>query len=201
MLLQEKNGVYRIWMMVFLFSFLLGILVMNCCNGIFLNEEGIFNASSINRLKYVEVESSAFFPYVLKQRLKGFLLLGVLSTTCFGIAAAYLCIAWEGILGGMLLTAAFIRFGLKGFLLILAVFFPQQFLFIPAGVMMLGWCYQNCSFIYYPGKCGFPLYRNKKTQYVHQGMMLLWIIGVVIIGCIFECYINPIFLTDIIKFF
>lgn len=198
---QGKNTVYRMWILVFMISFFIGILWMNGCSGWFINEEGIFNQGVINRLKYIEVNHSAFLPYVFRQRMKGFLFLGIISTTCFGIAAAYIWVAWQGILTGLLFSAAFIRFGVKGIFLILAGIFPQQLLFIPAGMMMLCWCYQNCSFLYYPGKCIWPVFHNKKQQYLRQGFTLLWIFGVVIIGCILECYVNPILVTDIIKIF
>ncbi len=198
---QGKNAIYRMWILVFMVSFFVGILFMNSCSGWFLHEEGIFNQASVNRLKYIEVDYGAFLPYVFKQRMKGFLLLGIISTTCFGIAATYFCITWQGILTGMMLTAVFIRFGIKGILLILAGIFPQQLLFIPAGIMMLCWCYQNCSFLYYPSKYIWPKFHNKKQQYIRQGLTLLWILGIVVIGCILECYVNPMLITDIIKIF
>lgn len=198
---QERNTVYRIWFYIFLTGFLMGILIMNLGSSFFLNEEGIFSAVSLNRLKYMEVDSHVFFQYVLRQRMKLFLFLGLVSTTCFGVVAAYVCIAWQGLLIGMLITAAVIRFGIRGILLVLAGIFPQQLLLIPAAVMMLGWCYQNCCFLYYPSKCAWPVYRNRKKQYLHQAAVLLWIGAVVLIGCILECYVNPILVSDIVKIF
>lgn len=198
---QERNGVYRMWFAVFSAGFLTGVLIMNLCSGRFLNEEGIFNAASISRMKYLEVDNSSFFRYVLGQRVRIFFFLGLTSTTCIGIAAAYLSIIWQGLVTGMIITAAIIRFEMKGMLLILAGVFPQQLLLIPAGIMMLCWCYQNCCFLYYPHKCLWPLYRNKQKQYLRQAGILLWIAGVVVIGCILECYVNPILISDLIKIF
>lgn len=166
-----------------------------------LNEEEIFSTAVMNRIQHLEVNSGNFLKYEFPRRIKLFLVLMLVSTTYFGILAAYLCIIWHGILAGMMITAAIIRFGLKGILLIMAGIFPQHLLFVPAIIMMLCWCFQTCSFLYFPEKSIWPLYQNKRRQYVHQAGMLLWIICIVIIGCILECYVNPILLSDIAQIF
>lgn len=201
MLLQEGNKTYRIWFYVFWCSFFGGILLMNFGSAYFLKENGIFGSASLNRIQYLEVDNGSFFWYVLQERLKMAFLLGLLSTTCLGIAATYLCVIRQGALIGMMITAAMIRFGTKGILLILAGLFPQQLLLTPAYIMLLCWCYQNCCFLYYPGKCSQRFYSNKKKQYLHQAVMLLWIAAVLIIGCILEGYVNPMLLSDMVKIF
>lgn len=198
---QEKRKVYSRWFYIFLFGFLIGILLMNFGSNIFLKEDKVFSTDAINRMQDLEVDGGNFMRYEMPQRLKMVLMLFLISTTCFGIIAAYAYIAWHGILAGMLITAAIIKFGIKGILLIMAGIFPQHLLFIPAAVMMLCWCYQTCCFLYFPEKSVWPLYQNRKRQYIHQAGMLIWIICVVIIGCILECYVNPILMSDISKIF
>lgn len=198
---QEKRRAYGRWFFIFTLGFFFGILIMNFGNGRFVNKNELFNVSAMSRMQYIEVDSGNFLKYELPQRMKLYLILVFASTTCFGITVAYLCIAWHGILMGMLFTAAIIRFGLKGILLIMAGIFPQHLLFIPAAVMMLCWCHQTCCILYFPEKSVWPLYQKKKRQYVHQLGMLVWIICVVVIGCILECYVNPILISDIVKIF
>ena len=60
MLGREKNNIYAIWFYLFLGSFLLGIVVMNMGSNLFLIEDGIFSAASVNRLKYIELDSGRF---------------------------------------------------------------------------------------------------------------------------------------------
>ena len=182
-------------------SFLAGTLLMNFFSSTLLNETGIFNNASMNRLKYLEIEEGGFFGYVLSKRLKNYFLFGLLSTTYLGFVAVYMCIVWQGTLTGMIISAAVMRFGLKGILLILAGFFPHQLVLIPAGIMMICWCYQNCSYMYFPARSIWPVYRTKKGQYIRQLFLLCWIIGVVIIGCILESYVNPILISDMVKIF
>ncbi|MBD5501423.1 MAG: stage II sporulation protein M [Lachnospiraceae bacterium] len=198
---QEKRKIYSRWFYLFLFGFLAGVLLMNLGSTGSLKEEGIFSTTVINRIQHLEVNSGNFLKYEFPQRIKLFLILILFSTTYFGIWAAYLCITWHGILAGMIITAAIIRFGLKGILLIMAGIFPQHLLFIPAIMMMLCWCYQTCSFLYFQEKSIWPFYQNKKRQIIHQIGMLFWIICIVVIGCILECYVNPILLSDIAQIF
>ena len=79
--------------------------------------------------------------------------------------------------------------------------FPHQCLLLPAGIMLLGWCYENYCWIHINGKDTVHYYKNKKGQLLRQGITLLWIIAVILIGCILESYVNPILLNDLIKIF
>ncbi len=198
---KGKNSIYMIWFYLFLGSFLLGVVAMNFGNEFFLTEEGIFSTASINRLKYIEIDSSSFLKYVLKHRMGEGVVLILLSGTGIGLVSVYACIIWQGMLAGMTITAATIRFGMKGLLLILGGVFPHQLLLIPAQVMLLGWCYENCGRGRFSGKYAVCYVQSRKQQFLRQGIVLLWIGIVILIGCILESYVNPIFISDLIKIF
>ena len=191
---KKKNGMASFWFCLFLGGFLLGVILMNVCCEIFLTEEGIFAASDINRLKYLEIESKNFFVYVMKKRVRNAVIPVLLSTTMLGSIAVYGCLVWQGMAMGMMITAAVIRFGIKGLLLILAGVFPHQFLLFPAMIMMLVWCYDNCGnrAVYRPGI---------QKHYMKQTVSLLWICFMLLIGCILESYVNPMLVSDILKIF
>lgn len=189
------------WMCIFAGGIIFGAILMNLGAAFFLGDDGIFNPSSLNRIRYLKVDGGSFLPYVIGQRIRPFLFLLLISATSFGTAAAYLLVAWQGIATGMLMTAAVIRFGIKGILLILAGIFPQYLLLFPAGIMMLVWCCQNCSVRYSPGKTLWPVYGNRRKQLWHQTAALIWILCVVLIACVLECYVNPILMTDVVKIF
>lgn len=198
---KGKTTVYRLWLFLFGAGFLSGILLMNLGSDFLLGGEAGFGENIIDRLKYVEVDNGKFFMYVMWERSKSFLFLGVMSTTYFGIAVAYFYLVWQGLLMGCFMAAALIRFGTKGMLLMLAGLFPHQLLLLPALLMMVYWCYQNCCFLYYPAKCAWPAYRSGKVRFLRQGIVLLWIGSVVLIGCVLECYVNPILVSEILKIF
>lgn len=191
---------YRKWILIFMAGFMAGILLINFKSNIFVGENGIYNSSSLNRLKYLEIESGAFFRYVTGERLRDYLVLGLLSTTYFGIMASYGATLWQGMMLGMVMTAAVVRFGIKGILLVMTSFFPHQLILLPAGAMMVMWCYRNCSVLYFAGR-NIRIRETKKRYLMRQMMMFLWILAVVIIGCILESYVNPILLADVVKFF
>lgn len=174
---------------------------MNMGNEKLLTEDGIFSAASVNRLKYIEIDSNRFFRYVLKNRVGESALLLLLSTTGIGLASVYVCIIWEGVLMGMTITAAVIRFGIKGLLLVLGGSFPHQLLLIPAQIMLLGWCHENCTRIHFPSRYTPAYYNSKKQQFIRQGITLLWIGIVVLVGCILESYVNPMLISDLVKIF
>lgn len=198
---RERRKIYRKWMVVFCMGFFLGILIMNFGSNRFLKDGNLMDMAALSRMRYMEIDGGSFLLYELPRRFKLFLLLFLFSTTCFGIALSYLCIAWQGILTGIIMTAVVMKFGLKGIVLIFAGIFPQHFLFVPAVVMMLCWCCETCSTLYFPEKTMWHLYHDKRKEYVHQAGMLIWIFCMVIIGCILECYVNPILVSDIVQLF
>ncbi len=196
-----RGNVYARWFYWFLGSFFAGVLIMNMGNEMLLTENGIFSSASIIRLKYIEIDSGRFFQYVLKHRMGESVVLLVLSATGIGILSIYACIAWQGALAGMTITAAIMRYGMKGLLLILGGMFPHQLLLIPVKVMLFGWCYENCCRLHFPGKCMTPFYKSKKQQFLRQAIGLLWIAVVIMIGAIMESYVNPILISDLVKIF
>lgn len=197
----NERSRYRSWLYLFLISFMIGTIVMNAGRSFLLGETGIFNDTSMNRLKYLEINSNNFFQYVMKERIIAIGLLCLLSTTGMGLAATYLYVFEQGALVGMVLTAAAIRYGASGILLMITSWFPQQLLLVPAWFLVLGWCSNNCARRYYPQKAVGIRYPTKRQNYLAQTVHLLWAIGVVIIGTILECYVNPILVSDLLKIF
>jgi len=197
---ERRSYTYPKWIFLFMAGFIAGIFLINMNSNLFVGEDGIYSTGTINRLKYLEIENSTFFRYVTAGRFKDYLLLGLMSTTYLGIVIAYGTAAFQGMMLGMVITVAVIRFGLKGILLVLFSFFPHQLLLLPAGAMMLMWCCQNCRMLYFDRR---TIWNGelKKKYFLRQLIMLVWILMVVMIGCILESYVNPMLLMDIVKFF
>lgn len=197
---ERRYHTYQKWIFLFMAGFMAGIFLINMNSNFFVGEDGIYSTGTINRLKYLEIENSTFFRYVTAGRFKDYLLLGLMSTTYLGIVIAYGVAALQGMMLGMVITVAVIRFGLKGILLVLSSFFPHQLLLLPAGAMMLIWCCQNCRVLYFDRR---TIWNGelKKKYFLRQLIMLVWILMVVMIGCILESYVNPMLLMDVVKFF
>ena len=59
--MNGKNQIYMLWFYLFLGSFFLGVFLMNMGNETLLTEEGIFSVTSVNRLKYIEIDNCDLF--------------------------------------------------------------------------------------------------------------------------------------------
>lgn len=200
--LQSRTVSRRIsWLYLFLGGFLVGTLVMNLWRSSFLEEMDLLNTSAINRLTYLEVDSQAFFGYVLRERLGMAVLLCLMATTCIGVAAMAVYMVWMGAMAGMFLSVAAIRYGLKGILLVLAGIVPHYLLLVPACIMLLNWCYSVCVRLYYPHRDKEVFYGNAKQYKMKKFLQLMIILLVVIIGCLLESYVNPILFSNFLKFF
>ncbi|MCL2254904.1 MAG: stage II sporulation protein M [Lachnospiraceae bacterium] len=191
---------YCKWLLTFVGSFISGILIMNIAKNYFLIDGGILNPGTLSRIKYLNVDGSMLLRYSLLERGKISFILIIFSTTFIGIAVSYVFVMWQGILTGMFITAAVIRYGIKGVLLFMAGIFPQQILLIPAWVMLLNWCSDICLKFYFPHKDS-DVVTSQKHYLMRKAIILLWIIGVIVIGCILESYVNPIFLTELLNLF
>lgn len=189
---------------VFLFGFFIGVMLMNLWREILTLGTGFLDEEMLYQMKYAQIDLNKFFCFVLEKRVIWFGLLAVLATTYLGIAVTYGAAVWGGIAGGMLIAAVSLRYGLKGILLLVGIFLPQYILYIPAFLMLLNWGYHTCCVMYFPARVytenEYP-FRNKKSFLIRQGLQLLTIFLVVIIGILLESYVNPIFLTKILKNF
>lgn len=161
----------------------------------------MLGAASLGRLKYLEINGGAFLLYVLKKRFRTIILLCVLATTYAGVLAISLFSIWLGMTAGFFLSAAAIRYGMKGILLILAGILPQYFVLVPAVIMLMNWCYQLCTWLYFPYRCCENTCRIKQQYYIKKILQILIIFGVVIIGSLLESYVNPIILCNFLNFF
>ena len=124
----------------------------------------------------------------------------LLSLTSFGLLFLSGAVLWQGLLAGMILASAVIRFGLKGLLLILGIFFPHQLLLFPAWFLFLDFCYagfMSRGSALIEGRGG----RMERKRRARQLLWLMWICVMVLIGCILESYVNPILIGDLAKIF
>ena len=195
---REKR--YRIWGALFLGGFFLGMLLMNVSGDKLLGDSGIFNPGMMRQLALEEIDGGQFLIYVLRQRYGILLGMFLLSLTSFGLLFLSGAVLWQGLLAGMILASAVIRFGLKGLLLILGIFFPHQLLLFPAWFLFLDFCYagfMSRGSALIEGRGG----RMERKRRVRQLLWLMWICVMVLISCILESYVNPILIGDLAKIF
>lgn len=174
---------------------------MNCFRQPLLVETGLLDEYTLYHLKYITIDSNVFFVYVLRERLGTLFVLFVLSTTYLGIVTVWLYTVWLGAAAGMLLSACAIRYGLKGLLLVITGIFPQQLFLVPACIFLLYWCHDLCANIYFPGMVTESYNIRSRQKILKKILKLFLIIGVVIIGCFLESYVNPQLVINFLKIF
>lgn len=182
---------------VFLTGLLAGIVIMNIGKSILLESTGLLDEYALYHMKYMTVNSNALFYYVLRQRLGTLLILAVFATTYLGLAVCLGTVLWYGMAAGAFLSALVIRYGMKGILFALTGILPQYLLYVPAMLAMLLWCEKLCRSIYfrntfYPENADSPLKRTTR---------LIIIFMAVILGAFLESYINPYFMSALLKIF
>ena len=177
---------------------------MNLWKETLVTGTGFLNEEMLYQMKYAQIDVNKFFYYVLQKRTFLFVGLAILATTYLGLVTTYGACLWFGFAAGMFMAAASIRYGLKGILLLAGAFLPQYVFYVPAFWMLLNWCYQVCCMMYFPARVyseNENRYRSKKAFWVKYGLQFLTLFLVVIIGICLESYVNPIFLTKILKIF
>ena len=187
---------------IMIIGFVVGILIMSIGKKILLENTGLLSEYTLYDMKYSAIDSNAFFVYILQKRIGLMLVLAVLSTTWLGMAAAWTGAAWLGISFGMLVMASLLRYGLKGLLLVGTGMFPQALIYFPVALFMLQWSYEFCTAIYYPDRLQMGKEALGKNQLLRKKMIQFFLLlGVVIIGCILESYVNPTLVLNLLKIF
>lgn len=183
---------------VFCAGMLAGILILNIGKSTFVDSTGLFDEYILSGMKYMTVDGSALFYYVLRKRMLLLFIMAVLATTYLGYAVCIGAAAWCGMAVGTYLSALILRYGLKGLVLAAVGVFPQYLLYLPAVVLMLGWCENLYRAIYSRGvvvDAADKIFWMKKLG-------RLGLIGIIAaLGCLLEGYVNPRLLIGYLKIF
>lgn len=166
-----------------------------------LLKTGFLDIYTLSPMKYLEIDCGVLLGYVLKQRLFYSLILSVLSTTYLGIIVCYVYMSATGVALGMLLAGGILRYGWKGFLLIIVSLLPHQFILFPGFLLLTYVACSLCRFLYFQDmEIGIRRIQKRTVLGKHILMLLICNI-VVIIGCYVESYVNPQFLKMVLKLF
>ncbi len=187
------------YLSLFVIGLILGTIIMNYGKKVLLENTGLLDEYTLYHMKYMTVDNSAFFYYLLRQRIMDVLLMVIIATTYLGVLFVAAKTLWYGAAIGMFLSAAVIRYGMKGIILVITGVFPQYIVYIPAYIILLNLCEKICRSIYFKKSSteeisAINLIRSKIIQ-------LLIIIGAVIIGCVLESFLNPIIFMNFLKIF
>lgn len=172
---------------------------MSLGRGVLLENTSLLDKYALYHMKYMTVDSSALFYYVLRLRMKSSLTLAVLATTYLGLAVCAGAVLWYGLSAGAFLAAVVIRYGLKGVLFAFAGILPQYILYVPAMLALLAWCETLNRSIYFSNNAGGDAADG--VVWPKRIAQLAVILCVLILGCLLESFMNPGLLEKFLKIF
>jgi len=169
-----------------------GMVIMNLGKSILLENTGLLDEYTLYEMKYMTVDNSALFCYIIGTRLRSLLTLAVLSTTYLGMLVCGGVTFWYGICGGAFLAASVLRYGVKGILLVIVGLFPHYLIYVPAMIVLLLWCQRLNRKIYF---------EKTELSVLHSLIQLVGILLVFLVGCVLESFLNPYFLRGFLQIF
>jgi hypothetical protein len=175
--IQENKKILIVFCML---GFLTGIVYANLMSKDYIASMGIFNEFFLTQYSQAEIDVIEYMWYVVRVRTAPLILVGALGCTRLrkGIAAGFL--AWTGFCGGMIMTSAVLKMGVKGVILCLIALTPH-FVFYAAGFFILLWYLFT--------------YPEAKWNLTKTVSMVLF----VAVGILLECYVNPIIMELFLK--
>lgn len=168
----------RRWILWLLSGFLTGIAVSCIFPEKMMVETGFLDAAFLSRLRYLEINQNRLLLYILRCRLGAASVLLLLSAAGMAGIAGRLFLCWCGMGAGLILTVLSMRYGIGAPFLFLACMLPQQILLIPGSLLLVERCMEKME------------YRR-----------FLLPIGIIFLGCLLECYVNPIVIKIVTNFF
>lgn len=176
----------------FLFFFLLGILTANWVGQEKLVQYGMLNQYYISQMAYMDLDSSVYFWYLLKQRMHVFVLLAFGVYTRFGAFVFVGVVGWYAFSLGYLFVNALVCMGFAGMLLVLVSIFPQIFGYIAAGAGFVKILFGQSA------ERSMPIGRQRIWRDPKLFLVLAAFLCVVA-GVWLESYVNPVLLKAYIR--
>lgn len=191
----------KIFFMIYMISFLLGIIFANWTGKNYIQNIGILSDYFINRYKHTEINGASLFLYVLEKRMAGIVLIGTLGITFWGIIILLGGVLWFGFSSGMFLSAATMKYGFKGIFISLGCILPQYLIYVPAFIFLVSIVYSIWMELYFPSKV-IKRSKKTKTQLYGEYILLFFIVSIImLIGIMLETYVNPVLLKRILTNF
>lgn len=182
---------------LFLIGLGIGLSAAYFGRGIWFQTTGILDEDTLYRMKYMTVDSGVLFAYVLCKRCRNFFVLIIMATTYLGLVFCGGITVKYGFSIGFFISTAIYRYGIKGLLLGIVGAFPQYLCYVPAILLLIRWCEElHRSIYFYHNITG----QGKKSLPGRLGKLALILI-VLVLGCILECFVNPVLLKGFLQFF
>jgi len=187
--------------MGFLFLFL-GILAGFLFAGIFKNyywnSIDILDPNYLSKIKDASIDYSVLLRYVYWNIFRPFILLWVISATAFGIPYIGFCLVYSGFQCGFFLSVIFMKYSIKGILLIIGYTFPHYLIYIPVAYLCLRSGYWLCRGMYYDTKMSK---RGRAERIIKHLIIIILLAAALAVGGLLETYVGSSILRKILVLF
>lgn len=126
---------------LFVLGMILGAIAVNILADSTVDRAGILSDYFLRQYKYLEIDRTELFLYILKKRMKWIVLLWAAGFTAAGIPSAAAAVLWMGFSAGTLMGIAVLKLGGWGLLFTASAIFPQILFYIPAWIFFLNGIY------------------------------------------------------------
>ena len=176
----------------FFVFFLLGILAANWAGKDNLTQYGMMNQYYIGQLAYMELDTGAYFWYLLKKRFHVFGMGVLLIFTRFGAVMITGVISWYAVSLGYLFVNALVCMGIQGMIVVLLSVFPQILCYAAA--------WYGLARKLFGRNQEFAMPVGMRKTWKNPGLFLvLSALLCMIAGVWLEAYVNPVLLRAYIQ--
>ncbi len=194
----RKLGEVKLGLFILTTGIVLGFLFARIFKGYYWNSMELINTDYLYKIRDTAIDYPVLLRYVLWNIYRSFVLFWIISATAIGIPYMALCILYGGFQCGFFLTVIFMRFNLKGILLIFGYTFPHYLIYIPIAFLCLRTGYWLCRSMYYDNKLG----RKGKAEKIARHIILIILLALVLlIGALLETYVSSFLLKKILLLF
>ncbi len=183
---MEQTGFVKGVLLVLFLGFLIGIGIFFGFRELLAEHIAVFYDTLISNLTEYELEQEILFKKIITKNVQSFFLMALFGISILGIPYIICFLISKGILGGFLLGSMLLRFGGKGILAGILYGFPQMIFYAPVMYAMM-------HKSYYMGVNGL-----KKKLLWEQVPSVFILLGILLVGCFLEAYVNSWILKKVL---
>lgn len=194
---SKKPGKKFLLLMLFVFmaGAAAGVFLFGHGGNAYVEKAGIFSDYELKQYAYLDIDRKELTCMVARERGKWFLLMWAVGFTWTGIFWVYGFSALWGFFTGILLSAAFLRKGIKGLGLLFLCGMPQMLIYVPLWVWLLHEVYKRSMLCRSMRKAG-TVSKGWK-QYI---FCLAKGFAILLLGILTESYLNSWIVQQILRF-
>lgn len=171
---------------------ILGAMAVNVLADSTVDRAGILSDYFLRQYKYLKIDTTELFLYILGKRMKWVFLLWVLGFTAAGLPCAGAYVTWAGFSAGTLMGIAVLKLGGRGILFTAAAVFPQLLFYIPAWIFFLNGIYLKTG--------GVAKRRGTGSGVAGYVLLLAGMCLFMVFGILMESSLNPWFVRQVLQF-